>query len=195
MSTDRLRVTVVVGSVRAGRFGDTVARWITEQAELRDDLEVSIVDLAEPAVAAELALDFAGGTAPEGAPSFRQRLAGADAFVVVTCEYNHGYPASLKLAIDSAKEEWYAKPVGFVSYGGLAGGQRAVEQLRQVFPELHAVTIRETVSFHQYWEQFGEDGQPRDLEAVNKAANVLLDQLAWWGVSLKEARAKRPYAG
>jgi NAD(P)H-dependent FMN reductase len=191
----RLNIAVIVGSVRSGRFGDTVGRWITEQAQRREDVDVHVIDLAEPKVAAELALDFASGTAPEGGPSFRGRLADADAFIVVTCEYNHGYPASLKLAIDCAKEEWYAKPVGFVSYGGMAGGQRAVEQLRQVFPELHAVTIRETVSFHQYWENFGSDGRPSDAEAAGKAADVMLDQLFWWGQSLKEARAKRPYAG
>jgi len=56
-----------------------------------------------------------------------------DAFVVVTPEYNHGYPGPLKTAIDSVGREWHAKPVGFVCYGGLSGGLRAVEQLRIVF--------------------------------------------------------------
>ncbi len=70
--------------------------------------------------------------------------------VVVTPEYNHGYPASLKQAIDIPHAEWQRKAVGFVSYGGLAGGMRAVEQLRQVFAELHCTTVRETVSFHEF---------------------------------------------
>jgi hypothetical protein len=72
----------------------------------------------------------------------------ADAFVVVTPEYNHSYPASLKHAIDMAHGEWNTKPVAFVSYGGISGGLRAVEALRLVFAELHATTIRDTVSFH-----------------------------------------------
>lgn len=70
------------------------------------------------------------------------RIGAADAFVVVTPEYNHSYPGPLH-AIDSVGEQWRAKPVGFVSYGGVSGGLRAVEPLRVVFAELHAVTIRE----------------------------------------------------
>ena len=74
--------------------------------------------------------------------------------MIVTPEYNHSFPASLKNTIDWFDSEWHAKPVGFVSYGGMAGGQRAVEHLRQVFAELHAVTVRDTLSFHMAWERF-----------------------------------------
>ncbi len=76
-------------------------------------------------------------------------MAEADAFLVVTPEYNHGYPAALKELIDSVYEPWHAKPVAFVSYGGASGGIRAVEQLRQVFAELHAVTLRDGVQLCQ----------------------------------------------
>jgi NAD(P)H-dependent FMN reductase len=113
---------------------------------------------------------------------------------VVTCEYNHGYPASLKAAIDSVFGEWHAKPVAFVSYGGVAGGLRAVEQLRQVFAELHTVTVRETISFHNYHLQFDADGQPIDTAAVETAAKKLIDQVLWWARILKDARAQTPYA-
>ncbi|MPZ67772.1 MAG: hypothetical protein GEU83_20575 [Pseudonocardiaceae bacterium] len=92
--------------------------------------------------------------------------------------------------------DWFAgqaKPVGFVSYGGLSGGLRAVEPLRVVFAELNSVTIRNTVSFHQAGEQFDEHGSPRHPEGVNAAAGALLDQLAWWAWSLQEARSARPY--
>ena len=68
----------------------------------------------------------------------------------MTPEYNHGYPASLKQAIEIPHAEWKAKPCRFASDGGLAGGLRAVEQLRQVFAELHAVTMRDTVSFQSF---------------------------------------------
>jgi NAD(P)H-dependent FMN reductase len=111
---------------------------------------------------------------------------------VVTPEYNHSFPASLKNVLDWHHTEWQAKPVGFVSYGGLSGGLRAVEQLRPVFAELHAVTVRDAVSFHMAWERFGEDGAPKDDASV-AAAKVLLDQLGWWGNALREARAKTPY--
>ena len=82
--------------------------------------------------------------------------------MIVTPEYNHSFPAALKNTIDWFRDEWQAKAAGFVSYGGMAGGQRAVEHLRQVFAELHAVTVRETLSFHMAWERFDEDGRPRD---------------------------------
>ncbi len=74
-------------------------------------------------------------------------LSEADAFIVVTPEYNHSFTASLKFVLDLVYEPWQGKPVAFVSYGGISGGLRAVEQLRLVFAELHAVTVRDTVSF------------------------------------------------
>ena len=114
--------------------------------------------------------------------------------MVVTPEYNHGYPASLKQAIDLAMQEWKAKPVAFVSYGGISGGLRAVEQLRQVFAELHAVTIRDTVSFAMAHGRFDSDGGLRDPDAAEAAVKVLLDELLWWGDALRAARAARPYA-
>lgn len=112
---------------------------------------------------------------------------------MVTPEYNHSYPGPLKHAIDSLGKQWHAKPIGFVSYGGMSGGLRAVEALRVVFAELHAVTIRNTVSLHSARAQFDEHGAPRDPAGVNTAASALLDQLVWWARALRAARATRPY--
>ena len=112
---------------------------------------------------------------------------------MVTPEYNHSFPAPLKNAIDWHFKEWRAKPVGFVSYGGISGGLRAVEQLRQVFAELHAVTVRDTVSFHGAWTQFDSEGRLKDPERYEKGTQSMLDQLAWWGQALREARSQRPY--
>ncbi|UCM89283.1 NADPH-dependent FMN reductase [Streptomyces marincola] len=185
-----LRLVILVGSVREGRFGPTVARWFADVAAGREDWTVDVVDLADPAVA--LPLDM--GEAGPKQQALAARLGAADAFVVVTPEYNHSYPAGLKNVIDWHREEWQAKPVGFVSYGGLSGGLRAVEHLRPVFAELHTVTVRDTVSFHGAWSRFGDDGAPLDPEACGGAAKVLLDQLAWWADALRAARARRPYA-
>ncbi|MFD5459714.1 NADPH-dependent FMN reductase, partial [Streptomyces olivaceus] len=121
------------------------------------------------------------------------KLAGADAFVVLTPEYNHSFPAGLKNVIDWHFTEWRAKPVGLVSYGGLAGGLRAVEHLRQVFAELHAVTVRDTVSFHNAGQSFGDEGRLRDPSGPDAAAKAMLDQVVWWGRALREAKEKRPY--
>lgn len=194
-----LKIGVLIGSVRPGRFADKVSQWFVSEIGRRDDMETHVIDLSEPALADELKLTLERSAAPDGAPdaapTLAERIGGLDGFVVVTPEYNHGYPASLKLAIDYVYGEWRAKPVSFVSYGGMAGGQRAVEQLRQVFAELHAVTLRDTVSFHMAWEQFDDAGRPHDTDGTSKAASVLLDQLAWWGLTLREGRAARPYDG
>lgn len=126
--------------------------------------------------------------------AYMDRIDQAEAFVVVTPEYNHGYPAPLKQAIDLPMQQWRAKPVSFVSYGGISGGLRAVEQLRQVFAELHAVTIRDTVSFAMARGRFDDDGGLRDPEGAAAAVKVMLDELVWWGDALRDARAARPYA-
>jgi NAD(P)H-dependent FMN reductase len=189
VSQHPLQLAVIVGSTREGRFGIVVAEWFVTRAWQRDDMTIDFVDLAE--------LDLPSVYPREPGPevqAFTERIERADAFVVVTPEYNHGYPASLKQAIDLAGRDWSAKPVAFVSYGGMSGGLRAVEQLRQVFAELHAVTVRDTVSFHSAWGRFDDNGDPRDPSGCNAAAKQLLDQLAWWGHALRDARHTRPYA-
>jgi NAD(P)H-dependent FMN reductase len=182
-----------VSSTRDGRFGPVVASWFIELARRREDLAVSVVDLAETPLPARMS----GRPTPEDVALLAEvtpKLAEADAFVVVTPEYNHSYPAALKNAIDWHFTQWQAKPVGFVSYGGVSGGLRAVEHLRQVFAELHAVTVRDTVSFHNAHGLFDGDGAPKEPEGCGRAAQVLLDQLTWWARALRDANAKNPYA-
>ncbi|MFB4308601.1 NADPH-dependent FMN reductase [Actinomadura sp. GTD37] len=195
MRDERLRLAVIVGSIREARFCTTVARWFTGRAEHRRELAIEIIDLAET----PLPNSQQGRSVSEGvydsAPvrELAARIGAADAIVVVTPEYNHGYPGPLKLAIDSIYPEWHAKPIGFVSYGGVSGGLRAVEQLRPVFAELHAVTVRNTVSFHSAHTRFDADGNPKDPDTANAAATALLDQLTWWAHVLRDARTARPY--
>lgn len=192
MSAAPLRLAVINSSVREGRFGPTVARWFLTQTEQRADVEVDLIDLDEHALPHQMSHAPSDEVAAELA-RVSPRLAAAEAFVVVTPEYNHSYPASLKNLIDWHSTPWQAKPLGFVSYGGLAGGLRSVEHLRPVFAELHAVTVRDCVSFHNVWGQFDESGALVEPTAASTAAKALLDQLVWWGVSLREAREKRPY--
>ena len=184
-----IRVAIIIGSTREGRFGPTVARWFTQQATQRNDMAVDVVDLAEMDLPADYPKEFSPGVR-----AYLARLDEADAFVVVTPEYNHSFPAALKQAIDLGRREWQAKPVAFVSYGGMSGGLRAVEHLRQVFAELHAVTVRDTVSFHNFRRQFDDSGQPVDAAGVAAAAKTMLDHLGWWAAALRTARADHPYA-
>lgn len=191
MAQQPIKVAVIIGSTRNGRFAPTVAKWFVEQASARNDVSVDLIDLADADLPHTLT-DF-GETPTDAVTAVTPRLAEAQAFVVVTPEYNHSYPVAIKNVIDWHYDEWQAKPVAFVSYGGVAGGLRAVEHLRQVFAELHAVTIRDTVSFHGALQQFDAEGKPRDPEPCNEAAGVLMNQLVWWAQALAEAKEKRPY--
>ncbi|MFE4453204.1 NADPH-dependent FMN reductase [Streptomyces sp. NPDC056796] len=178
-----LKVAVILGSNREGRFGPVVATWFLGQAAGHPDIEAGLVDVADSEPPAT------------GAARATALLAAADAFVVLTPEYNHSYPAPLKSLIDRHFTEWQAKPVAFVSYGGISGGLRAVEHLRQVFAELHAVSVRDTVSFHGAGALFDDRGVPKDPAATDGAAKRMLDQLVWWGRALREARTRHPYGG
>jgi NAD(P)H-dependent FMN reductase len=169
------RLAVIVGSTRPGRLGPAVASWFGDQVSLRDDLAIDVIDLVDT-------------NTPVG-----PRLAAADAFVVVTPEYNHSFPAPLKQVIDAFSAEWQAKPAAFVSYGGISGGLRAVEQLRQVFAELHVVTIRDTVSLHGVWSHVGPDGRLIEDAARAGAARAMLQRLVWWARALRTARLEQPY--
>jgi NAD(P)H-dependent FMN reductase len=185
---DALSLAVIIASTREGRFGGTVGGWFVDQARQRSYLVVDVIDLADTPLPTTLP-----SPAPPEVVAFTKRLDAADAFVVVTPEYNHSFPGPLKTAIDSARREWAAKPVAMVSYGGVSGGLRAVEQLRLVFADLNAVTIRNTVSFPLAHRQFGADSRPRDPEAVARSATALLDQLTWWARALRDARVDHPY--
>ncbi|POM26217.1 FMN-dependent NADPH-azoreductase [Actinomadura rubteroloni] len=190
--TDRpLNLSIIVGSSREGRFGPTISRWFEAKARERGELAVDVVDTAETRLPAMLG---APATHPSAAEA-TAKLEASDAFVVITPEYNHSYPGTLKNLIDTHYQQWQAKPVGFVSYGGVSGGLRAVEHLRAVFAELHAVGIRDTVSFHNPWGRVDTTGALAEPEGAGAAASVLLDRLTWWGTALRDARTVRPYAG
>ena len=175
-----LRLMLVYGSIRAERRCGIVARWA--EAEIGRD-PAFVLDVIDPMPAWP-------GIDEE---AFRRSLDAADAVVIVTPEYNHSFPGPLKTLIDSAVAEWAAKPVAFVSYGGVSGGLRAVEHLRAVFAELHAVAIRDGVAFHNVWESFGPEGRPADAFRPTRAIRKMLSQLAWWGRSLKAARQAQAY--
>jgi NAD(P)H-dependent FMN reductase len=195
MSEQLIKVAMLVGSVRRARFGPIVAQWFARQVADHDDVELDIVDLLDyplpmdiPAFGQQPAAEVA-----EIRDRLATRLAAADAFVVVTPEYNHTFPAGLKNVIDWYLDEWMAKPVALISYGGVGGGIRAAEHLRQIFAEVHAVTVRDMISFHNAWAEFGGANGSAGPEGSAAAAKQLIDQLVWWAIALRDARRQRPY--
>jgi NAD(P)H-dependent FMN reductase len=187
--TDPIRLVLIYGSTREGRFCDVVARWAADEIGGHDGFALRLVDPATLALPQRHEREK-----NQALRALEAELAAADAFVVVTPEYNHAYPAALKFLIDSFSQPWRAKPVALVSYGGISGGLRAVEQLRLVFAEVHAVAIRDTVSFANARTRFDATGRLLDPDAPRTAMTTMLRQLQWWALTLRAGRAAAPYA-
>ncbi|MFX0575016.1 NADPH-dependent FMN reductase [Nocardia nepalensis] len=183
---------MIIGSTRSGRFGPTVANWFAGRVHRRRDLYLDTIDLATATLPDRLG-DRDEPT-PETVRELGERLAAADAFVVITPEYNSSFPAALKNAIDWFDSEWAAKPVTIVSYARDSDGTRATAQLRQIFAELNAVPIRRTVPIAKSWQRFAPDGTwPRRDAELDEAVIAALDQLSWWAMALRHARATAPF--
>ncbi|MEQ5835259.1 NAD(P)H-dependent oxidoreductase [Marinobacter sp. NFXS9] len=184
--TGSLRIGVIMGSVREGRLCDRVTAWVVRTLHGEDGLRFRVIDPRTALAAVESGADAS-------TMALRQRLAGMDGFIVVTPEYNHSFPAALKQLIDSAYDEWQTRPVGFVSYGAMSGGIRAVEQLRQVFAELHSVTLRDGVILTDIWNRFDDLGELVDSGRVDAALHRMVSRLRWWARATREARLREPY--
>ncbi|MBF6355050.1 NAD(P)H-dependent oxidoreductase [Nocardia higoensis] len=188
-----MKLAVIIGSVREGRFGPRVAAWFAERALADGRFDIDVIDLAEvdlpnalPAVPPAMEPD---PPRPAGMRALSERLGAADAFVIVTPDYNRSYPAALKSAIDWHFTQWNAKAVGFVGYSGATGGLPAIEHLRAVFTELNAHPVRDYVTFPRYYLLFDEQGELREPDEPAAAATAMLDQLHWWASALVTARA------
>lgn len=186
---DPIRLALIYGSIRPGRFCTTVAAWAEHHIGDEPGFALDAIDPAALTLS-----DPSGGIDSETVATLRRRIGAAEAFLVVTPEYNHGYTAALKAVIDAVNAEWQAKPVAFVSYGGQSGGLRAIEQLRLVFAELHAVTLRDSVSFPNAWQVFDADGHLLAPSEPERALRLLLRRLGWWAAALRSARRAVPYA-
>jgi NAD(P)H-dependent FMN reductase len=183
------KIAIIVGSTRPGRFAPKAAEWFKSVADEVGDAEFSIVDLAE------VNLPFLDESKPpmmgdyqnEHTKAWAQTIAGFDGFVFVAQEYNHGYSAALKNALDFLYAEWNHKPVAFVSYGAGAGGSRAVEQLRQVVINLRMIPLNDHVSFVNYWSQMSEAGFEAN-EQQTALAKDLAKNVAFWSEKLTPIR-------
>ena len=183
-------LTVIIGSTRPGRAGLPIAQWFVGAAKEHGGFEVQVVDLAQ--------LDLPMLDEPDHPRLRRYRhdhtkewsqiVDSSDAFVLVTAEYNYGYPAPVKNALDYLSQEWQYKPIGFVSYGGVAAGTRAVQQLKQVVSALKLYAVNEAVNI-PFHSQFLEDGVVRPNETMDQAAVAMLDELGRVEAALRPLRS------
>lgn len=179
-----MRLMIILGSSRQGRRGEVVAKWVKAAAETDKRLEVDYVDLRElnlpffdePMSPFTIRDTGASYTHPEG-EAWAQRVGKADGVLIVSPEYNHGYPAVLKNALDWVGREWVDKPVAYVSYGNITGGVRSVEQLRQVTNELGLVQVANAIYFPGIArDAFDQTGQPAHKSA-NDNLKSMFDEL------------------
>jgi NAD(P)H-dependent FMN reductase len=126
--------------------------------------------------------------------AWSERVRASDAFVFVTAEYNHGYPAPLKNAIDYLNQEWRDKPLGFVSYGGVSAGTRAVHQLKQVVTAVKLVPVVEAVHIPFVAQFIDDDGVVQANEVMEQAAVAMLDELVLMEDALRGVREQRRLA-
>jgi len=171
-------LTVIVGSIRPGRAGQPIADWFIDRARTHGGFEIDVADLAEirlPLMEEPNHPRLREYTS-EHTRDWSARIDRADVIVFITPEYNYGYPATIKNAIDYLHQEWKDKAAGFVSYGGIAAGTRAVQQLKQVITTLKMVPVFESVNI-PFHAQFIRDGQFRANEVLEQAATAMLDEL------------------
>src|ERR1700728_464742 len=172
-------LTIIVGSTRPGRAGLPISQWFTARAKDHGGVDVTVADLGE--------LDLPmldepnhprlGQYTKRHTREWSAIIDAADAIVFVTPEYNYGYPASIKKAIDYLHKEWNYKPVGFVSYGGIAAGTRAVQQLKQITTTLKLLPLTETVNIPFHNQFINDDGAVIANEVMEQAADAMLDEL------------------
>ncbi len=191
------RLLVIVGSTRPGRAADAVAPWVTSRATAHDAFDVEVADLRDWPL--PMFAEHAGTIGDLNDPTYSEPLVRAwndkvkraDAFIVITPEYNHSVPGGLKNAIDTV---WLSfgfrnKPVASVGYSSsIGGGIRAIEHLAHVFIEAEAVPVRNAVVIPYVGTAFDESGEPVN-PATEISMQVMLDDLAWWSSALEKARA------
>jgi NAD(P)H-dependent FMN reductase len=189
------RIHVIVGSTREGRFGEKAAAWVMDRLGGRSDLEVELVDLRD------YPLPFYDQTVPPAyghrdyAPDVARwaaKVQEADGYIIVTAEYNHGYPAVLKNALDHVFPEFNRKPVTFVGYGN-TGGARAIEQLRLVAVELELAPVRHAVHILPALmvPALRHEGpfDPELFASLDGRLDTAATDLTWWADALAAARA------
>ncbi|WP_425457179.1 NADPH-dependent FMN reductase [Aquibacillus sediminis] len=182
MTTEKLNIGIILGSTREGRVSPQVGEWVKGIADKRGDANYEIVDITD------YNLPFLGttdGTEP-GIAAWNEKLASLDGFVFIVQEYNHSISGALKNAIDFAREAWYNKAAGIVSYGS-TGGARAAEHLRGILGEVKVADVRAhpTLSLFTDFEEMSKFN-PQELHLDN--VNAMLDETIAWSGALKTLR-------
>jgi NAD(P)H-dependent FMN reductase len=182
---------VIIASTRPGRVGLPVATWFAQRAREHGGFTVEVVDLAEVdlPIFDEPKHPRLGQYEHQHTKDWSATIARGDAFVFVMPEYNYGFNAAVKNAIDYLHVEWQHKAIGFVSYGGVAAGTRAVQMLKQVVTTLKMVPVFDSVNIPFVQQFLAEDGTLHANEIMTGASTAMLDELVRWTAALEPLRA------
>lgn len=190
-----LKIAVIYGSVRHHRKGIRAARFITNKCRERD-FETTLVDPMEYDLPLldKMFKEYETGKAPEPIAKLADIMREADAYIIVSAEYNHSIPPALSNLLDHFLEEYFFKPSAIVCYSrGSFGGVRAAMQLRAMLAEMGMSSIPSILPIPKIDQSFDEDGTPND-ETYHKRAKGFLDELEWYAEALKGKREKgKPY--
>lgn len=186
-----MHLQIIIASTRRNRKGPAVAAWFIEQARLHGEFAVEMVDLAE--------IDLPLFDEPhhprlrkyehDHTKAWSALIQRADAYVVVTPEYDHGPPAALINALQYLVHEWSYKPMAFVSYGGVSGATRSVQMTKLIATALKMMPMFETVAIPFFSQQLDKDtGQFTPGGIQEDAARKMLDELRRWAEALRPLR-------
>ncbi|OQP41096.1 NADPH-dependent FMN reductase [Niastella yeongjuensis] len=185
-------IKIITSTTREGRKGIAIANWITDLAKQNNRYNIELLDLAQ------INLPFMDEPNHprlkqyhyEHTKKWSETINTADAFIIVLAEYNFGFPAPIKNAIDYLYNEWMNKPVAFVSYGGVSGGLRATQMLKQVVSAVHMMPVTDQVNIPFFAKLIDDNGVFQPGEPIIKSAEAMLKGLESWSEALKTMRNK-----
>jgi NAD(P)H-dependent FMN reductase len=187
-----MNLKIITSTTRQGRKGVSVAAWITELAKRNGNYNIELLDLAQ------INLPFMDEPnhprlkqyQHEHTKRWSETINAADAFIIVLAEYNFGFPAPIKNAIDYLYNEWMHKPVAFVNYGGVSGGLRSTQMLKQVVTAVHMMPVVDQVNIPFFAKNINENGTFVPEETITKSAGAMLKELEKWSEALKAMRTR-----
>ena len=187
-----LKLKIIIGSTRPGRVGLPIGMWFDEIAKKNGKFEVEVLDIAEInlPIFDEPNHPRLHDYTKQHTKEWSAKIDDGDAYIFITPEYNYGFPASIKNAIDYLSQEWQHKPVSFVSYGGIAAGTRAVQLLKPIVTTLNMMPIVESVNIPFFAEYMDDNGNFISSERFDKAAEAMLNKMELWAKHLKNLRSE-----
>jgi NAD(P)H-dependent FMN reductase len=188
---------IIIGSTRPGRVGPSVAAWIHDRAVKHGGFDIELIDLAEVnlPIFDEPKHPRFGEYEHQHTRDWSATISRGDAYIFVIPEYNYGFNAAIKNAIDYLNVEWQYKPLGFVTYGGVAAGTRAMQMLKQVVSALKMVPVTDAVNIPFVQQFLDADRVLQPNEVMEGAATAMLDELERWTSATQALRTAASKSG